>query len=694
MSTLAGLYTHGAAVDWQQVTTGITPATGTLPTYPFQRQRYWIDTSRLRYPQPSPPDTTDLDDWLYQLAWRPQQTAPAVDRPSNWLIFADAGGVGAAVADLLQAHGDRCQLVFPGDEYATRADGTWQVNPDQPEGFQRLIEAAGAGSEAAYGVLHLWSLDLPLPVADGPPATYADSYASVLHLVQSLAPHDGAGGPRLWIATRGAHAIGATAASGAPLQAAVWGLGNVIGLEHPNLWGGLIDLDPVATDPAPALVESLSPPTRETQTAWRAGQRYVARLNRTGLQSSAPPRVDADATYLITGGLGALGLLVARWLVDRGARHLVLVGRRAPTGEAEATLRELTDAGAQVRVRRADVGRAEDVRRVLAEIEASMPGLRGVFHAAGVLDDGVLQQQRWDRFQRVLTPKIDGAWHLHTHTQALPLDHFVLFSSVASLLGAPGQGNYAAGNAFLDGLAHFRRAHGLPAVSVNWGAWGEAGMAAALAARDQQRWTERGIGVIPPARGLAALSKILAAEVPQVGVVPVDWSRYAAQYPLGAGRTLVEELIGDAATGTAKAPSRLREELRSMPAGAREEALSQYVAAEVGQVMLLGDRAVDIRQGLFDMGMDSLMALELRNRVQAALDFELPSTLLFNYPTVEAIVGYLQSAVFGEEQATGSAPPPDNGDQLESMLDRLEQLSDEEIELRLAERTTGGPHDE
>ena len=252
-------------------------------------------------------------------------------------------------------------------------------------------------------------------------------------------------------------------------------------------------------------------------------RRSIRRAIAASIACGAPDRFafKADATYLITGGLGALGLHVARWMVDRGARSLVLSGRKGTEGAAKPALDQLRAAGARVIVARADMARREDVQRLLSEIAASHPPLRGIVHAAGVLDDGVLLQQDWERFARVMAPKIAGSWNLHSLTLDLPLDFFVLFSSASSVLGSPGQTNYAAANAFMDALAHLRRSQGLPALSINWGAWSVSGMAATLDERDQRRWAERGLVAMSPADALASLGQLLDASL-RTGGRPAD----------------------------------------------------------------------------------------------------------------------------------------------------------------------------
>ncbi len=391
-------------------------------------------------------------------------------------------------------------------------------------------------------------------------------------------------------------------------------------------------------------------PMAEATAAFRfmAQAKHIGKIVLTAEQATPPPIV-GDATYLLTGGLGSVGLILARWLVARGARHLMLLGRRgAHQGAAEA-IREMEDAGARVVVAAADVGREEDVRRLLATIAAEMPPLRGVVHAAGVLDDGVTAQQSWERFERVLAPKAWGAWNLHLATRGMPLDFFVLFSSAVSLMGSPGQGNYAAANALLDALADHRRGEGMPGLSIAWGPWGEVGMAASLEGRDQARLRRQGLRLMAPAEGLAAFEQILGHRSAQVGVLPLDLAKLLEQFPRGTEPPLLAELAEGRAPEKPEPVARpeLVAQLEQAPLGKRRPAILAHVRAQVLSVLGLDPASAPRpQQGLRDLGMDSLMAIELRNRLQRSVGQSLPPTLAFDAPTVEALSEYLALEVF------------------------------------------------
>ena len=345
--------------------------------------------------------------------------------------------------------------------------------------------------------------------------------------------------------------------------------------------------------------------------------------------------IHADGSYLITGGLGGLGLQVAIWLVAQGARHLALLSRSAPTDAAARTIETLRARGVQVLVLQADVAAAEKVEAALGQLRVALPPLRGVIHAAAVLDDGLLLQLTSERLAAVLAPKVAGAWNLHTLTRDDPLDFFVLFSSAAGLLGAPGQAHYAAANAFLDALAHHRRAQGLPALSINWGPWAEVGLAAAQANRGQ-RLAAQGLASLTPTEGLAALAHLLGQPALQVAVMKFNLRHWCQLFPQAAELPLLRELVGALANGAQprSASGTVRAALLAAEPGARSALLEQHIIEQIALVLRADPGRISAETPLQSLGMDSLMALELRNRLELSLGLSLPATLVWGRPTV------------------------------------------------------------
>ena len=350
-----------------------------------------------------------------------------------------------------------------------------------------------------------------------------------------------------------------------------------------------------------------------------------------------------DGCYLITGGLGALGLKVAQWMVEQGGRHIVLVGRRSPSEAAREAIAQMEAKGAKVSVLLGDISQRSAVENILNQLTLSIEDhlpLKGVVHAAGVLEDGILSQLSWQQFSRVMAPKVDGAWHLHELTKDLPLDFFVCFSSITSLIGSPGQGNYAAANAFMDGLMQHRRALGLPGVSINWGPWADVGMAAQLGSTAQDRLKARGVNPIEPSLGLNILGDLLTQAMAQVGAFSIDWPKFTAKLPPGVELPVLERFqsVGSGREGYLQG----LEALKKVPVGERRSHLVAHLQAEIADV--LGYDSPDeiaLDQPLADLGVDSLMAVELANQLEHNLGPTIPASFLFEHPTLEGLVDYL-----------------------------------------------------
>jgi acyl transferase domain-containing protein/acyl carrier protein len=757
LESLATLYLRGAAVDWRGFDRDYPRCRVALPTYPFQRQRYWVETannghSKTNFLSQENIGTTitnllhqgntqqlaqyletatqlsaeeikflpkllevlvkqhqqelrrsSLKDWLYHVNWQTQprqETLISFSQPGSWLILADKKGVGQALANLLEERGQTCFLVYIGDSYQAKEPGSWSLNPSDRDDFHRLIqEVVTTSQQPLRGVVHLWSLETefaPELSVSSLEQSQIVGCSSTLHLLQALAKCDRQAMPRLWLVTRGAVPVDSSLPGVA--QASLWGLGKVIALEHSQLWGGIIDLAPDAPkDEAVNLLAEISDSQGEDQIAFRFGQRYVARLVRSQVLTEQATSLQSDSTYLITGGLGALGLKVAQWMVDRGVRHLVLTGRREASARASEAIAQMERLGAKVVVAQADVAEWEDMARTLEQIKTSMPTLRGIVHAAGILDDGILLQQDWDRFAKVMAPKVKGAWNLHRLTQDLPLDFFISFSSISSLLGSPGQGNYAAANAFMDALAHYRQALGLPGLSINWGPWSDTGMAASLGERDRARLAAQGIESIPLEQGLSLLELFLGQATSQVGVLPIDWSVFKQQFG-DRKQLLLSELIGSEPPKETKQalPKQyaLLQQLEAVPPGNRHSLLISHIQSEVANVLELErSHLPEPQKGFFDMGMDSLMAVELKNRLDESLGCSLPATLIFETPTIQDLAEYLAKNVLGwNSSATDNSKSLKGEEERAKALSEVQQLAEDEIEasitLELAELET------
>jgi acyl transferase domain-containing protein/NADPH:quinone reductase-like Zn-dependent oxidoreductase/NAD(P)-dependent dehydrogenase (short-subunit alcohol dehydrogenase family)/SAM-dependent methyltransferase/acyl carrier protein len=402
--------------------------------------------------------------------------------------------------------------------------------------------------------------------------------------------------------------------------------------------------------------------------------------------AGAPPWTPRrDASYLVTGGLSGLGLQVARWLAEGGAGRLVLIGRRGVTPESASMLDALRSLGAEIVTEAIDVTDEAALSALLKRQRAEGPPLRGVWHCAGVLDDAALTQQNDGRYARVFGPKVRGTALLDALTRGDPLDCFVLFSSVAAVLGSQGQSNHSAANAFLDSMAHHRASRGLPALSINWGSWSEVGAAANR--RTIGRSAAQGLAAVTPEQGLSAMKTLLDRDVVQAAVIPIDWARYLAQLaPTGVPTFLTNVAEGARASSStaaavprATAASDLRERLAEVPEARRRTLVANFVRERALDALGIDrSKSVDPRTPLGDLGLDSLLAVELRNTLSTAIGQPLSVTLLFDYPTLDALTDYLLEVL--EPEKSRDVAPAASVDPGTSLVGSIEGLSDAEVD--------------
>ncbi|MGC4807680.1 type I polyketide synthase, partial [Micromonospora sp. DT233] len=670
---VAHLWADGCPVDWAAYLAPTGARVVALPAYAFQRERYWPRPTRRR------PTAGTLDAALWD----------ALDR-GDVATFAAELGVGpdtalGAALPALNAWRRRA------DERATIEglcyEESWVplgVPTDRPvSGHWLLVESdvsdewseALAGELAARGVevsrLRVAVGELDRGLLAGRLAGFADvdrvvsflggdasvlpgaanvpaGLAATVALVQALG--DAGVGGALWVVTSGAVSVGATDAVTAPLAAGVWGLGRVVALEEPGRWGGLVDVPPVVDAGSVrgvVAVLAAAGPAAEDQVAVRGSVALGRRLVAGSLAGAGwAPR----GTVFITGGTGALGARVARWVVSRGAAGVVLVSRRGPAADgAEALRDELTAAGARVDVVAADVAAPGVVEELLGRFEVS-----AVVHAAGVVADGVLDGLSVESLSTVWGGKADAAWHLDRVLGDRELDAFVVFSSAAGVWGGAGQGAYAAANAALDALVAARRARGLVGTSVAWGPWADGGMAddELVLAR-----AERG-GIVPLDPDTAV--NLLGAVSGCVTVADVRWERFVPAMTALRPNHLWDELFTPAPGGTVTATTGgLRDELSGLPTGVRRARLRDLVRDRAAAVLGFADRnAIGPDAPFRDLGVDSLMALELRNALSAATGLTLPSTVVFDHPSAQALADLLDDTLFADVAGPADAPLP------------------------------------
>ena len=677
LESLGTLYGRGVQIDWDGFDKAYQRRKVILPTYPFQRQPYWLKGVDSRQSAPEAKDERPhwAHRYLYQVAWQPQtldDSVGTVIQPGQWLILADQEGVGEALAHTLRDAGHETTLLYAPQTNTSQMEALTDQLAD-------LLRGQAEDGLPLRGVVHLWALDVPNPALEETTDMVMQQQevtcGSLLSIVQCLAQQRDdqaqvADSPLIWAVTRGSQPLGADspALTTAPFQTTLWGMGRVITLEQPDLWGGLIDLAPptrlerseeqatvsttsVDADVA-ALHRELLTTTNEEQVAYRHQQRYVARLvQATPVAEAKPVEIHADGSYLITGGLGGLGLHNARWLAEQGATKLILTSRRGvTTAVQQAAIDSLAAMGIEVKIAQVDVADVEAMRALFAEIESAshLSPLRGVIHAAGVAGMKMLQTMTWEEFATVLRPKVMGGWILHHLTQELALDFFLCYASGAGIWGGKEQAHYGAANHFLDGLAAYRRGQSLPGCSLAWGPWAGAGMATPEV---QATLMTMGIRALLPEDALALQTYLLEIDAQQMTVADLEWSRLRTLYDLAKPRPFFSALPKAEAKNQEEAPfavdgTAVRQQSAAPIDVTSVAALYTLLQEQLATVLHLPTpEHVDHHQGFADLGMDSLMALEFKQRLERRLAVTLPATVAFEYPTVQTLADYLAEEV-------------------------------------------------
>ncbi|WP_299411529.1 type I polyketide synthase [Acaryochloris sp. IP29b_bin.148] len=651
-------------------------------------------------------------DWFYQVQWQPKprqlqlpKSTTHQQSPGSWLIFSDQGGISSALASRLDSFGQQCIFVVPTDTYQSIDQNTWGINPTRPTHFGQLLQevARTHHGKPLQGIIHLWSIDAATnEVLDSAALDQAQSHScgSILHLVQALNQQNSKATPKLWLMTQNAVPVVGNQQI-AVAQAPVWGLCKTIALEHPEIWGGIFDVSSdssppsqnVATAEIEAVLAEILHPDEEEYVAHRNGQRYVPRLVRHHQPEQNTSPLDGNSTYLITGGLGALGLKVARWMVDQGARHLVLLGRKGPSDKAKESVAALEELGTTVKVIQADVTQETELAQVFTTMKTSMPALRGIVHTAGIQDDGVLLQQDWERFTQVTAPKVRGAWALHTLSKDIPLDFFVCFSSIASVLGAVGKGSYGAANTFLDALAHYRQGLELPSLSINWGPWADVGMATALKSHDQDLLDKLGFNTIPPDIGVQALADLLSqTSTCQMGFCSLDWPKFIQQH-FSSGKIpgFLSELTQQNMQEHAETLS--VQDVMSASPTELPRMLGIYIHTEVAKLLGIESSKLDKESSLINLGLDSMMAIQLRNTLKGNMGVNIPMVQFMEGLTVNGLTAQAEMQLREVSAPAESLSEPDQSrdkldhqnqtshkSEAEQALENLEQLADDEVD--------------
>ncbi len=623
-----------------------------------------------------------------------------LENAAPWIVIGGSGddGVTAALADGLRANGSPCVHVEYTEGESSFEDNAYRINPARRDDFVQMLQTLAATHDhGLHAIVHLAAVD-----ESHQPGTTKEwdacmvrTCGSVLHLLQALEANSIQPKHGVWVVTRGAQSLRDNGRMNSVTQAAVWGLGRVAAREKPELWGGLVDLD-FDADPEhdAALLERVVVSERsENQILLRGSDRFVARFISSSTPVSSAPDFKGDHSYLIVGGMGSVGLQVARWMVDQGVRHLTLTGRQglpARSGSpAVEVVRELEEAGAEVNVMAADSSDSAQMAKVFATFDGDSPTLAGVIHAAAVIEFESLEDIDLDRFLDVVRAKVAGSWILHEQTAKLELDFMVFFSSMAAIGGFPQLGHYAAGNSFMDALAHHRRALGLPALSINWGLWSDA---RSTSDENRQLFERIGLRQMSSERALRVLRHVLAGNSTQKTIASVDWDTFRSVYESRGARNFLSRLAERPESSSSKSTmstqpiqSALRNRLNTADPADVLRILQETICDVTATILGVSVTEVAGRtDGFFQMGMDSIMTVELRRRLETLLQTNLMTTLAFEYPTVERLTNYLASEILElEPQHPEQLLSVSEAIPVDSASDDLESFSDAELAAEL-----------
>jgi len=625
LMALAQLFCLGVEVDWERVYEGVATRRVVLPTYPFERQRCWVE-----------PPVEDQDsqraELLHQVTWSVRPiTAVARGTPRlGWLLLGANSPLIARLGERLLADSHRVARVESATGFRQVDSDHYHLDPTRPNHYVRLLESLRRQFGAVDCVVHAWALGNERSVEESPRwgAHPSRALQSLFYLAQAMARQSDPRDRRLQVVTCGAQNVtGGDCAQ--PEYAPLWGLARVIPLEQPRLHcqcvdipaGEAVDIDQVANQ---LILEAVSPP-EEVEVAYRDGHRWVSQLAR----ATAPPTdalggaIRRGGTYVITGGLGGIGLALANWLSEHHGARLVLTSRRplppedtwddylAAHSADDATTRRIRGVrvmragNSNVLVIPADVTDRDVMRAALETARRRCGAIHGVFHAAGIVHDGLLAKKPWPTFEEVLRPKMHGVELLDELTRDDPLDFLVIFSSLAAVLGNFGQGDYAAANRFCDSFAAWRTARGRRTLSINWGLWGEVGMGT----RHVEAARARGVEAFPTREALAALELAMQCKASQLVL-----AKFSQPLPPADAPRLPKRLAAAAAVESRDVLVRL-----------------------FSQALELPPEQVDPARPVTELGVDSVIAAELSETIGRLAGKRLPRTVLFDHATIDQL---------------------------------------------------------
>ncbi|MBF0398292.1 MAG: SDR family NAD(P)-dependent oxidoreductase, partial [Desulfobacterales bacterium] len=568
-----------------------------------------------------------LKNLFYSVHWEKSELLEQGSlKPDSYIIIPDKKGFGDKLISQLAKNNEKCISVLNGEAFTQLFSGINFNDEYIPVLFLLGLDASCTNETSKAELENLLEYICQ----------------SLLNLVKGIINTLKSERFKIWIITNQAH-------QKKPVQACLWGLGRTIASEHPEIWGGVIDIEDYKSHSSvEAILKEIKNIYKEDEISFtKNGERYCPSLY-PEIVSQNKVKIKEDVTYLITGGLGSIGLLIAGWLVEKGACHIVLIGRSEPKSHAKTEIQKFRDKGALIYLETADVSDENMMLKVFSRISNELPKLKGIIHAAGVLDDGAIVHQNWDRFKKVLNPKAVGAWNLHRLTLNMELDFFVMLSSVSSIIGSLGQSNYASANIFLDGLSHYRRNQGLPATSINWGLWAQTAMA--IPATNDL--VSKGIKAIKQEEGMLALESILSDSFTQIGVMRCDWNQIAKKRSNRKRKFFINVVDKEKEIQQEKnSEAGLFEKAKNANPDERKNIILQFLLQTIQDLIGISDLSdFNMEESLTQMGVDSLIAIELRRRIKDSLYVEIPVVTIMEGITIKRLIEMVSESFLSENE--------------------------------------------